>query len=136
MPSLKQPTKPVTNAKSIHPVEFIRRVTTVTSIRFCSVMLTLGSRVPLESHTLWPMLPAISLNMAVKKNSTNPVDPPNFLWALKCKLSNIREVPFGFNTQDDVAEILQVVLDELKGVSLTASHLISNTIKITVSCNT
>ena len=35
-----------------------------------------------------------------------------------------------------MAEILQVVLDELKGVSLTASHLISNTLKITVSCNT
>ena len=99
-------------------------------------MLTLGSRVPLESHTLWPMLPAISLNMAVKKNSTNPVDPSNFLWALKCKLSNIRGVPFSFNTQEDVAEILQVVLDELKGVSLTASHLISNILKITVSCNT
>ena len=45
-------------------------------------------------------------------------------------------MPFDFNTQQDVAEILQVVLDELKGVSLAASQLISNTQKITVSCNT
>ena len=74
--------------------------------------------------------------MAVKKNSTKPVDPSNFLWALKRKLSNLRGVPFDFNTQQDVAEILQVVLDELKGVSLAASQLISNTQKITVSCNT
>ena len=35
-----------------------------------------------------------------------------------------------------MAEILQVVLDELKGVSLPASQLISNTRKIKVSCNT
>ena len=73
------------------------------------------------------MLQAISLNMAIKKNSSKPVDPSNFLWALKRKLSNLRGVPFDFNTQQDVAEILQVVLDELKGVSLAASQLISNT---------
>ena len=74
--------------------------------------------------------------MAVKKNSTKPVDPSNFLWALKQKLFIIRGVPFGFNTQQDMAEILQVVLDEVKGISLAASHLICNTQKITVSCNT
>ena len=74
--------------------------------------------------------------MAVKKNSIKPVDPSNFLWALKCKLSIIRGVPFDFNTQQDVAEVLQVVLDEVKGISLAASHLICNTQKITVSCNT
>ena len=78
------------------------------------------------------MLQAISLNMAVKKNSTKPVDPSDFLWALKRKLSIIRGVPFDFNTQQDV----QVVLDEVEGISLAASHLICNTQKITVSCNT
>ena len=76
------------------------------------------------------MLRAISLNMAIKKNSSKPVDPSNFLWALKHKLSNLTGVPFDFNTQQDVAEILQVVLDELNGVSLAASQLISNTQKI------
>ena len=35
-----------------------------------------------------------------------------------------------------MVEILQVVLDELKGISIAASHLICNTQKITVSCNT
>ena len=50
-------------------------------------------RVPLESNTLLPMLQAISLNMAVKNNSTETVDPSNFLWTLKHKLSNLRGVP-------------------------------------------
>ena len=82
------------------------------------------------------MLQAISLNMAKKKNLTKPVHPFNFLWALKCKLLIIRGVPFDFNIQQVVAEILQVVLDELKGISLaTTSNLICNTQKITVSCN-
>ena len=35
-----------------------------------------------------------------------------------------------------MAELLQVVLNELKDISLAASHLICNTEKITVSCNT
>ena len=95
-----------------------------------SVIPNLWNRVPSESNTLSPMLGAISLKMAIKKNSNKPVDPSNFLWALKRKLSNLRGVPFDFNTQQDVAEILQVVLDELKGVSLAASQFFSNTQKM------
>ena len=72
------------------------------------------------------MLQAISLNMAVKKNSTKSVDPSNFLWALKRKLSIIRGVPVDFNTQQDVEEILQVVLNELNRISIAANHLICN----------
>ena len=68
--------------------------------------------------------------MAIKKNSNKPVDPSTFLWALKPKLSNLRGVPFDFNTQQDVAEIPQVDLDELKGVFLAASQLISNIKKL------
>ena len=137
--SLKQTTKPRPNAKSLRPVGFINKGNTCYAnsiLQILSVIPTLWKRVPSESNTLSPMLQTISLNMAIKKNSNKPVDPSNFLWALKRKLSNLRGVPFDFNTQQDVAEILQVVLDELKGVSLAASQLISNTQKITVSYNT
>ena len=41
-----------------------------------------------------------------------------------------------FNSQQDVLGILEVVLDELKGVSLAASSLIFNTLRATVSCHT
>ena len=139
MSSLKQTTKPGSNAKSLRPVGFINKGNTCYAnsiLQILSVIPTLWNRVPSESNTLSPMLRAISLNMTIKKNSSKPVDPSNFLWALKRKLSNLRGVPFDFNTQQDVAEILQIVLDELKGVSLAASQLISNTHKITVSCNT
>ena len=74
--------------------------------------------------------------MAVKKDSTKPIDPSSFLWALKRNFSSTRVATFDFNSQQDVADILQVVLDELKGVSLAASSLISNTQRTTVSCNT
>ena len=129
----------MSNTKSIRPVGFINKGNTCYAnsiLQILSVVPNLWSRVPSESNTLSPMLQAISLNMAVKKNSTKPVDPSNFLWALKRKLSIIRGVPFDFNTQHDVAEILQAVLDEVKGISLAASHLICNTQKIKVSCNT
>ena len=99
-------------------------------------MLCLRSGVPLELNHFSPMLRAISLKMAVKKNSTKPVDPSNFLWTLKRNLSSTRVASFDFNSQQDLAEILHVVLDELKGVSLAARSLIYNTIKTAVSCNT
>ena len=127
--SLKQTIKPVSNCKG-------NTCYGNSILQVLSVVPNLWNRVPSESNTLSPMLWAISLNMAVKKNSTKPVDPSNFLWALKRKLSIIRGVPFNFNTHQDVAEIIQVVLDELKGISIAASHLICNTQKITVSCNT
>ena len=43
-----------------------------------SVIPNLWNRVPSESNTLSPMLGAISLNIAIKKNSNKPVDPSNF----------------------------------------------------------
>ena len=52
------------------------------------------------------------------------------------KTQTVRGVPFDFNIQEDATEILQVLFDELKGVSLAPSQLISNTQKIIVSCNT
>ena len=70
-------------------------------------MPTLWNRVLSESNHFR----AISLNIAVKKNSAKPIDPSNFLWALKHDLLSTRITPFDFNSQQDVAEILQVVLD-------------------------
>ena len=67
--------------------------------------------------------------MTIKKNSSEAVHPSNFLWDLKRKLSNLRGVAFDFNTQQDVTEILQVVFDELKCVSLAERQLISSTQK-------
>ena len=137
--SLKQTIRPVSNAKLIPPVGFIIKGSTSYAnsiLQVLSVVPNLWNRVPSESNTLSPMLRAISLNMAVKKNSTKPVDPSNFLWALKRKLSIIRGVPFDFYTQQDVVKILQIVLDQLKGISIAASHLIYNTQNITVSSNT
>ena len=71
------------------------------------------------------MLLFISITMAAKKNSIKHIDPSNSLWALKRYLSSKWVASFDFNSQQDLAEILQVVLDELKGVSLAASSLIS-----------
>ena len=55
---------------------------------------------------------------------------------MKRKMSSSTGCPLDFNTQEDVAEILQVVLDELKGLSVGASDLISNTQRVTISCDT
>ena len=56
-------------------------------------------------------------------------------WALTCKISESPHAPLNFNSQQDAAEVLQFVIDEMKGTSVAASDLISNTIRINVSCN-
>ena len=72
--------------------------------------------------------------MKIKSGSNKPVDPSNFLWALSRKISESRHAPFNFNSQQDAAEVLPFVIDELKGTSVVASDLISN-IRINISCN-
>ena len=73
--------------------------------------------------------------MKIKSRSNKPVDPSNFLWALTRKISEPRHAPFNFNSQQDAAELLHFVIDELKDTSVAASDLISNTIRINVLCN-
>ena len=55
--------------------------------------------------------------MSLLKCKTSPIDPSNFLWALKNKITKDHGSPFNFNNQQDVPEILQTVIDVLKGIS-------------------
>ena len=58
------------------------------------------------------------------------------LWALQRKLLTNRQVPFKFNTQQGVPEILQVVLDELKGHSTIAGNILATSIRNSTTCDT
>ena len=72
MPYPKQKINPVSKANSIRPIGFINKGNTCYAnsvLQVLSVMPMLWNRVPSESNHLPPMLQAISLNMAVKKNS-------------------------------------------------------------------
>ena len=74
--------------------------------------------------------------MLLLKRQTTPLDPSNFLWALHRKLSTNKQVPFQFNTQQDVPEILQVVFDELKGHSTIASNILATSVRTSTTCDT
>ena len=82
-----------------------------------------------ESTQLSPLLKSIALNMAIKEKSAVPVYPSDFLWVLKHKISSTRSAPFDFKSQHDVADILQIVFDELKGSSLRTDELFSSCCK-------
>ena len=123
---------------SLLPVGFINKGNTCYANAILQVLSVLPSfwiRVSSESSSLSPLLKSIALNMKIKSRSKKPVDPSNFLWALSRKISESRHVPFNFNSQQDAAEVLQFVIDELKGTSVAASDLISNTFRINISCN-
>ena len=89
-----------------------------------------------ESGSLSPLTRAVTLNMSLLKKRYTPVDPSNFLWALHRKLSTNKQVPFQFNTQQDVPEILQVVFDQLKGHSTIASNILATSVRTSRTCDT
>ena len=59
------------------------------------------------SGFLSPLTRAVTLNMSLLKRWTTPLHPSNFLWVLCGKLSTNKQVPFQFNIQQDVTEIIQ-----------------------------
>ena len=120
------------------PVGFINKENTCYAnaiLQALSVLPSLWIRVPSESSSLSPLLKSITLNIKIKSRSNKPVDPSNFLWALSRKISEPCHAPFNFNSQQDAAEVLLFVIDELKGTSVAANGLMSNTIRTSISCN-
>ena len=126
----------LTHSKS--PVGLINKRNTYyvnTILQALSVIPLLWRNSSAESPQFSPLLNSIALNMTIKEKSTVAIDPSNFLWAPGWKISSSRSAPFDFNSQQDVAEILQVVIDELKGTSIRADDLLSNTFITTVIFN-
>ena len=55
--------------------------------------------------------------------------------ALRNKTTKDRRSPFNFNSQQDFPEILQIVINELEGISQVANNIISSTLQTSVTCN-
>ena len=101
-----------------------------------SVIPSLQSQLASASPDLSPVVRFLVGTLSKLTKSTSAVDPSSFLRALQHKISVIKNAPFNINSQQDVPEILQVVLDELCGPSVVANDIASSTITSTTSCNT
>lgn len=64
--------------------------------------------------------------MSLLKRKSSSIDPSNFLWALRNTIIRDHGLSFNSNSQQDVPEILQIVIDELKGISQVADNIISS----------
>ena len=71
-----------------------------------------------------PLLNQFLIIMTWLKRHKTSIDPSGFLRALSGKMSLIHNHPFNFNTQQDVPEILQVLLDEITGTSVLANNFL------------
>ena len=77
----------------------------------------------------------MNLNKSLLKCKTSRIYCSTFLWALRNKISKDRRSSFKFNSQQGVPEILQIVIDELKGIYQVADNIISSTPQTSVTCN-
>ena len=89
-----------------------------------------------QSGTFSPLSRALSLNLSLVKKRSSPVDPSNFLRAFQNEMSKQRGRPFNINTQQDVPEMLEFLIEELKGDSVVADQIISASVVSTTTCNT
>ena len=120
------------------PVGFMNKGTTWYAnviLQTQSILQSLWNRVLSESLFWSSFLKSITLNMKIKSRSNKAVDPSIFLWAITRKISKSCHAPFNFNAQQDTVKVLHFAIDELNGTSVAASDLISNTVRINVSCN-
>ena len=91
-----------------------------------TVIPSLWSQLASESPDLSPFVRSLVGTLSKLTKSTSAVDHSNFLRALQHKISVIKNAPFNINSQQDVPEILQVVLDELCGPSVVANDIASS----------
>ena len=88
-----------------------------------------------EHDKILPLFRAVNLNKPLLKRKTSPNYCSTFLWAVRNKITKDRRSSFKFNSQQDVPEILQIVIDELKGIYQVADNIISSTLQTSVTCN-
>ena len=100
-----------------------------------SVIPSFWHQLPSQSGTISPLLKALTLNLSLLGKRNSPIDPSNFLRAFQKKITAKRGTPFNVNTQQDVPEILQILLDELKGSSPIAEGIISSSIVRSTTCD-
>ena len=93
-----------------------------------SVLPSFYSQESSEHDKILPLSRAVNLNMSLLKRKTSPIDPSNFLWALRNKITKDHGSPFNFISQQTAPEILQIMIDELKGISQAADNIISSTL--------
>jgi hypothetical protein len=95
----------------------------------------LWSQLSSESLNTTGLIMAISLIMPLLNRSPVPVDPSNFLRALQTKLSTSGLPDFQVNNQNDVPDVLEAILDDLKGGSALVDDLLTTTVRTSVTCN-
>ena len=99
-----------------------------------SILPELWNQFPSEIGSTPPLLNHFLIIMTWLKRHKTSIDPSGFLRALSGKMSLIHNHPFNFNTQQDVPEILQVLLDEITGTSVLANNFLKSTIRTSISC--
>ena len=76
------------------------------------------------------------MSLMDRPNTFESLDPSGFLWALQSKYHSSGQTEFSFNSQHDVVQVLEVVLDELSSSSLLAANVTTSEVKISTTCNT
>ena len=82
------------------------------------------------------LLSAFHAVMRQMSTSSSPVDPSGFLRSLQVVIRAAGNTTFNFNSQQDAAEVLQHVMENMSNDSPIAASTVSIAIETTTTCNT
>ena len=72
--------------------------------------------------------------MSSLKSSKGPIDPSHLLRNLQSVAVNSGKTDFNVFQQQDAAEVLSCILDELFSVGVAAQNMINFSLRITITC--
>ena len=100
-----------------------------------STMVCFWSNLTMFSTTLSPFVSAFVKIMSLLRNSKGPIDPSHFLKHLHNVAVKSGKTDFNIFQQQDAAEVLGCILNELLSVGVSAENMVSISIRTTITCN-
>ena len=100
-----------------------------------SVIPYLWNQPTSQPITISPLLKYLTSNLSLLGKRKSPIDPSDFLRAFQKKVTQRRGSPFNINTHQDVPQIFQILLDELKDASPIADEIISSSVIRSTTCD-
>ena len=104
------------------------------SLQCCSTMVDFWSNLTMFSSSVSPFVSSFVKIMSLLKSSKKPIDPSNFLRNLQNAAIKSGKTDFNVFQQQDAAEVLTCILNELFSVGVSAQNMINVSIKVTITC--
>ena len=154
--TLPKKTKPasnkITNNTKVSSVEFQKNVSLMQSYKNCrifnkgntcylnaclqclSTMVSFWSNLTMCTSQVSPFTLSFVKIMSLLRSSKGPIDPSHFIKLFQRLVTDSGKVDFNVFQQQDAAEALTYILEELSSISPSANNIVEKSFRVTITC--